>query len=61
MSIDFSLNGSRLEAGLTAGQLGSFTDYARFGMGAYVMYDGFHLDFIKDERKMREIFDKCFI
>ena len=44
---DFSLNGSRLEAGLTAGQVGSFTDYARFGMGAYVMYNGIYLDFVK--------------
>lgn len=44
---DFSLNASRLEAGITAGQVGSFTDRARFGLGAYAMYNGFYLDFIK--------------
>lgn len=44
---DFSLNASRLEAGLTVGQAGSFTDYARFGLGAYLLYNGIYLDFIK--------------
>lgn len=43
---DFKVNATRLEAGLTAGQVGSFTDRARFGLGAYVMYNGFYLDFI---------------
>lgn len=28
---DFSLNASRLAAGITVGQVGSFTDRARFG------------------------------
>lgn len=41
----FSLNANRLEAGLTIGQTGSFTDYARFGIGASVLYNGFYLDF----------------
>ena len=44
---DFTLNASRLEAGITAGQAGSFTDRARFGIGAYVLFNGFYLDVIK--------------
>lgn len=44
---DFSLNANRVEAGITLGQAGSFTDYARFGLGAYALYNGFYLDFIK--------------
>ena len=44
---DFSLNASRLEAGITVGQVGSFTDRARFGLGAYALYNGIYLDFIK--------------
>ena len=43
---DFTLNASRLEAGITVGQVGSFTDRARFGLGAYALYNGFYLDFI---------------
>ena len=46
---DFTLNALRLEGGVTVGQVGSFTDYARFGMGAYALYNGFYLDFIKAE------------
>lgn len=46
---DFTLNANRLEAGITAGQVGSFTDRARFGMGGYVLYNGFYLDFINAE------------
>ena len=46
---DFTLNATRLEAGLTLGEVGSFTERARFGMGAYVLYNGFYLDFIKAE------------
>ena len=46
---DFTLNASRLEAGITVGQVGSFTDRARFGMGANVLYNGFYLDFINAE------------
>ena len=44
---DLSLNGSRMEAGVTAGQVGSFTDRARVGLGAYALYDGVYLDFVK--------------
>ena len=50
---DFSLNASRMEAGITVGQVGSFTDRARFGLGAYAMYNGFYLDFIKAEPQHR--------
>lgn len=46
---DFSLNASRLEAGILAGQVGSFTDRARFGLGANVLFNGFYLDFLKAE------------
>lgn len=44
---DFTLNAKRLEGGVTLGQAGAFTEYARFGMGAYVLFNGFYLDFIK--------------
>ena len=50
---DFTLNASRLEGGLTLGQVGSFTERERFGMGAYVLYNGFYLDFIKAEPQHR--------
>lgn len=43
---DFSLNTKYLEVGVTAGQAGSFTDRARFGMGASVMVAGVYVDFI---------------
>lgn len=43
---DFDLNARRLEAGITVGQVGSFTDRARFGIGANFLYNGFYLDFI---------------
>lgn len=43
---DFTLNAKRMEAGITLGQVGSFTDRARFGIGAYAMYNGFYLDVI---------------
>ena len=43
---DFRENSRRLEAGLNIGQAGSFTDYARFGMGANILVGGFYLDFI---------------
>lgn len=46
---DFSVNASRLEMGLNFGQAGSFTDYARFGMGANLLVNGFYVDFIKTE------------
>lgn len=48
-----SYNTGRLEAGITVGQTGSFTDRARFGMGAYALYSGFYLDFIKAEPQHR--------
>ena len=44
---DFSLNESRFEFGINAGQVASFSDRARFGLGANVMYNGFYLDFMK--------------
>ena len=44
---EFLINPSRMEAGLTIGQVGSFSDYARFGLGANVLYNGFYLDFIE--------------
>ena len=43
---DFSLNASRLEMGINLGQAGSFSDYARFAVGANLLYNGFYLDFI---------------
>lgn len=43
---DFPLNTNRLEAGLTFGQVGSTTDYARFGMGGYVLVSGVYVDFV---------------
>ena len=46
---DFTLNASRMEAGITVGQVASFSDRARFGVGAYAMFNGFYLDFIKAE------------
>ena len=45
--LDFTLNAHRWEGGITLGQVGSFTEYARLGMGAYVLFNGFYLDFIK--------------
>lgn len=44
---EFSLYPKRIEFGLSFGQAGSFSDYARFGMGANILYNGFYLDFIK--------------
>ncbi|MBO4634218.1 MAG: hypothetical protein J5669_02465 [Bacteroidales bacterium] len=44
---EFLINPSRMEAGLTIGQVGSFTEFARFGMGANILYNGFYLDFIE--------------
>ena len=46
---DFPLNVNRLEAGLTIGQAGSFSEYARFGMGASVLVAGVYVDFIRAE------------
>lgn len=46
---DFSLNASRLEMGINLGQAASFSDYARFAMGANLLYNGFYLDFILAE------------
>ncbi len=43
---DFPLNVKRLEAGLTIGQAGSFSEYARFGMGASILAGGVYVDFI---------------
>lgn len=43
---NFPLNTNRLEAGLTFGQVGSTTDYARFGMGGYVLVSGVYVDFV---------------
>lgn len=45
----FEANLSRLEFGINLGQVGSFTDYARFGMGANLMVAGFYLDFLHAE------------
>ena len=44
---EFLIYPRRIEAGLTIGQVGSFTDYARFGMGANVLYNDFYLDFLE--------------
>ncbi len=46
---EFNLNANRLEAGFNIGQAGSFTEYAAFGTGANILYNGFYLDFIKAE------------
>lgn len=46
---DFQLNTKRIEMGVTVGQVGSFTDYARFGMGAYVLVGGVYVDFLHAE------------
>lgn len=46
---DFTFNASRLEGGVTAGLVGSFTDRTRFGMGGYVLYNGFYIDFLNAE------------
>lgn len=46
---DFSVNPSRMEAGITLGQAGSFTPYAHFGAGAYFLYGGVYADFIVAE------------
>lgn len=43
----FELNSNRLDAGLTLGQVASFTDYARFGFGASVQFKGIYVDFLK--------------
>ena len=43
---DFPLNTRRLEAGLTFGEVGSTTEYARLGMGAYVLVGGVYVDFV---------------
>ena len=43
---NFQLNVKRLEVGLTIGQAGSFSDYARFGMGASLLVGGVYVDFI---------------
>ena len=51
--IEFSLNAKRLEMGITAGQVGSFTDRARFGFGGCVLYNGFYLDFIEADPQHR--------
>lgn len=45
----FEANFKRLEFGLNIGQVGSFTDYARFGMGANLLVGGFYLDFLHAE------------
>lgn len=44
---DFSLNARRLEFGLNFGQAGSFTPYARFGMGACALVNGIYLDYLE--------------
>ena len=46
---EFLINPNRLEAGLTVGQAASFSSYARFGMGASLLYNGIYLDFIEAE------------
>ena len=43
---DFPLNVKRLEAGITIGQVASFSNYARFGMGADLLVGGVYVDFI---------------
>lgn len=43
---DFPLNTMRFEAGINIGQVASFSDYARFTLGANVMVAGFYLDFM---------------
>ena len=46
---EFLINPGRMDAGLTLVQVGSFSDYARFGMGASLLYNGFYLDFLEAE------------
>ena len=50
---DFTFNARRLEMGLTAGQSAAFSDYARFGMGAYILANGIYLDFLRAEPQHR--------
>ena len=50
---DFPLNTKRLEAGFNAGQAGSFSEYARFGMGANILAGGVYLDFIHADPQHR--------
>lgn len=42
---DFSLNNGRIETGFNAGQVGTTTQYARFGSGAHILAWGAYLDF----------------
>ncbi|MBO4340271.1 MAG: hypothetical protein J5835_02430 [Bacteroidales bacterium] len=44
---DFEFNTSRLEGGINIGQSGSFSEYARFAIGANILVGGFYLDFLK--------------
>ena len=46
---DFSSNIGRMDAGINFGQAGSFTDYARLGLGANVCIYGFFVDWLKAE------------
>ena len=50
---EFSLNTKRFEVGINVGQAGSFSDYARFGMGANILIGGVYLDFIEAEPQHR--------
>ena len=50
---DFPVNTNRLEAGFNAGQAASFSEYARFGMGANILVGGVYLDFIHADPQHR--------
>ena len=43
---EFPLNAKRAEVGLNIGQVASFSDYARFTLGAHVMISGVYVDFL---------------
>ena len=43
---DFQLNTKRFEAGLNIGQVASFSEYARFTLGANVLIGGVYVDFM---------------
>ncbi|MBP5488196.1 MAG: hypothetical protein J6X77_01350 [Bacteroidales bacterium] len=44
---------ARAEFGINLGQAGSFSEYARFGMGASLMVEGFYLDVLTTEAQHR--------
>lgn len=50
---DFNMNVKRLEFGVNVGQVGSFSNYADFGMGANLLVGGFYLDFLTSEAQHR--------